>query len=41
MRTGSGEIHDFHPVTGTGTDRTFFLLYESGYGIPSSEKPNG
>ena len=40
MRTGSGEIHDFHPVTGTGTDRTFFLLYESGYGIPSSEKPN-
>ena len=39
--TGSGEIHDFHPVTGTGTDRTFFLLYESGYGIPSSEKPNG
>ena len=23
------------------TDRTFFLLYESGYGIPSSEKPNG
>ena len=35
------EIHDFHPVTGTGADRTYFLLYESGYGIPSSEKPNG
>ena len=30
-----------YPVTGTGTDRTFFLLYESGYGIPSSEKSNG
>ena len=28
-------------VHGPGADRADFLLYESGYGIPSSEKPNG
>ena len=27
----AGEIHDFYPVHGTGTDRAYILLYESCY----------
>ena len=31
MRNRSGEIYDFYPVHGTGTDRAYILLYESCY----------
>ena len=35
-----GLDHHLHPVHGSGADRAQFLLYESGYRFPSSEKPN-
>ena len=40
MRYRSGESNHFYPIHDSGTDGTDVLLYESGYGIQSSEKSN-
>ena len=38
LRIGSGEVYAVYPVTGTGTDRVIFLLYESCYSLQTAEK---